>query len=144
MNDAKSAGAEAGASTRGRVLGVGGLFLASEDTAATVAWYQRVLGMQPNDFGGFDFLHETSVGRFPVAARTIFAPFSADSDYFVPSQLPFMFNLIVDDLQAVLARAAAAGVEPVQPSERTDYGDFAWLMDPDGRKVELWQPREPC
>jgi len=137
-------GRAAGGAVTGRVLGVGGLFLASRDTAATTAWYQRVLGMQPNDFGGFDFLHEQSVDRFPVAARTIFAPFNADSDYFAPSQLPFMFNLIVDDLAAVLARAAAEGVEPVQATERTDYGDFAWLMDPDGRKIELWQPREPC
>jgi predicted enzyme related to lactoylglutathione lyase len=144
MSDEKTAGTNAAASARGRVLGVGGLFFASADTAATAAWYQRALGMQPNDFGGFDFLHEKSVDRFPVAARTIFAPFSADSDYFAPSRLPFMFNLIVDNLQAVLAHAAAEGVEPVQPSEHTDYGDFAWLMDPDGRKVELWQPREPC
>lgn len=127
---------------KGRVLGLGGLFMSSEDSAATVAWYRDVLGMQPNDYGGYDFLHADSARVFPEGARTVFAAFAADSDYFQPSTLPFMFNLIVDDLDAVLARATAAGVSEVQPRENTDYGDFAWLVDPDGRKVELWEPRE--
>ncbi|MEM1188839.1 MAG: VOC family protein [Pseudomonadota bacterium] len=124
----------------GQVLGVGGLFMASEDPAATAEWYHRVLGMRINDYGGFDFLHAHSAARFPEGARTVFAPFAAAADYFKPSTLPFMLNLIVDDLEAVMARALAAGEEPVQPAENTDYGNFAWLMDPDGRKVELWQP----
>lgn len=128
----------------GRVLGLGGLFLSSEDPTATAAWYARVLGMAINDFGGFDFLHAESSARFPEAARTIFAPFDSGTDYFKPSTLPFMFNLIVDDLTAVLARAAEEGVREIQPRENTDYGDFAWLLDPDGRKIELWEPREPA
>lgn len=128
----------------GRVLGLGGLFLKSEDPEATKAWYADVLGMQRNDFGGFDFLHKAAADAFPKSARTIFSPFAADTDYFAPSDLPFMLNLIVDDLDAVLARAKAAGAEPVQPSEEHEYGRFAWLVDPDGRKVELWQPFEPA
>jgi predicted enzyme related to lactoylglutathione lyase len=99
--------------------------------------------MAINDFGGFDFLHAASSARFPEAARTIFAPFDSKSDYFEPSTLPFMFNLIVDDLTAILERAAREGVPEIQPRENTDYGDFAWLLDPDGRKIELWEPREP-
>ncbi len=131
-------------SQAGKVLGVGGLFLACEDKDKTLAWYRDVLGMQPNDYGGFDFLHRGSAEAFPEAARTIFGIFAADTPYFQPSSLPFMLNLIVDNLDAVLARAQAAGAEQVQDRENTDYGDFAWLMDPDGRKVELWEPKEPA
>lgn len=121
-------------------MGVGGLFMACRDPNATKKWYREVLGMRPADYGSFDFLHRDSADRFAAGARTVFAAFDYDSDYFKPSSQPFMFNLIVDDLDAVLARAQAAGAEQVQPREDTDYGNFAWLLDPDGRKVELWQP----
>jgi predicted enzyme related to lactoylglutathione lyase len=128
---------------RGQVIGIGGIFLSSEAPEETVAWYRDVLGMTPNDYGGFDFLHSASAAQFPVAARTILSSFKSPVEYFQPSSLPFMLNLMVDDLDAVLARAAGAGCEPVQPRENTDYGDFAWLMDPEGRKIELWEPKEP-
>jgi predicted enzyme related to lactoylglutathione lyase len=124
----------------GRVIGLGGLFLLSEDPAGLAAWYQTVLGMEPSDFGGFHFLHGDSSARFADGARTVFSAFAADSDYLSPSRLSYMFNLMVDDLAAILERAAAAGVEPVQPLQQTDYGSFAWVMDPEGRKVELWEP----
>ena len=123
-----------------KVLGIGGVFLSSADPAATHAWYARVLGMTPTDFGGFDFLHADSAARCPDGARTIFTAFDSGSDYFRPTDLPFMLNLIVDDLDAVLARARAEGVAEVQPRQDLEYGRFAWLMDPDGRKLELWQP----
>lgn len=124
----------------GRVIGLGGVFLRCADPGATKDWYARVLGMEPNAYGGFDFLHADSAARFADGARTILAPFEAGSEYFAPSALPFMLNLIVDDLDAVLARCAAEGVAQVQPSEHYDYGRFAWIMDLDGRKLELWQP----
>jgi predicted enzyme related to lactoylglutathione lyase len=130
--------------SRGKVLGVGGVFFRCVDTEKTVAWYRDVLGMDPNDYNGFDFLHRESAARFPEAARTIFAPFADDSEYFKPSTLPFMFNLVVDDLDAIIVRAEAAGAVFLQARENTDYGDFAWLLDPDGRKVELWEPKEPA
>lgn len=123
-----------------KVMGLGGLFMACADPEATKAWYRRVLGLEANEYGGFDFLHEQTAQAFPGAARTVFGIFEAESPYFAPSTLPFMLNLIVDDLDGVLARAKSEGVEPVQPGEDHDYGRFAWLMDPDGRKVELWEP----
>lgn len=126
-----------------KVLGLGGLFMACSDPAATKDWYARVLGLEINDYGGFDFVQKHAVAAFPEAARTVFAPFDAKSDYFAPSTLPYMLNLMVDDLDGMLARAKAEGVEPVQLGEDYDYGRFAWLMDPDGRKVELWEPVEP-
>lgn len=122
------------------VIGVGGIFMACDDPEATKAWYQRVLGFAPDDHGGVSFLHGDSAEKFPEGARTIFAPFDASSDYFAPSTASFMLNLIVDDLDGVLARAAAEGVSQVQPVEDHPYGRFGWIMDPDGRKIELWQP----
>ena len=71
---------------------------------------------------------------------TIFAPFSAENDYFAPSQLPFMINFMVDDLDGMLEKITAEGVEQLQPAETHSYGRFAWILDPDGRKIELWQP----
>jgi predicted enzyme related to lactoylglutathione lyase len=65
---------------------------------------------------------------------------SGGTDYFEPSGLPFMLNLMVDDLDGVLARVAEAGVEEVQERQDYEYGRFAWIMDPDGRKLELWEP----
>lgn len=121
------------------VLGLGGVFLACNDAEATKAWYARVLGMTPNAHGGFDFLHADSAAAFPEGARTIFGIFG-DAAYFKPSELPFMLNLIVDDLDAVLDRAKAEGVDEVQPRETHEYGRFGWIIDPDGRKLELWQP----
>lgn len=126
------------------VIGLGGVFFLCDDPAATAKWYEEVLGMSPNDYGGFDFLHAASAKAFPEGARSIFAPFKSGSDYFNPSSETVMFNLMVDDMDAVLKRIEAAGVELVQPPEDFDYGRFAWVIDPDGRKIELWQPKEPA
>lgn len=124
----------------GQVIGLGGIFFQCADPEATKAWYARVLGLEVGATGGYAFDHRKSAAQFGEGAMTIFSPFAADTDYFAPSSLPFMFNLMVDDLDAVLAHAAAEGVEEVQPRESHPYGAFGWIMDPDGRKVELWQP----
>jgi UDP-N-acetylmuramoylalanine--D-glutamate ligase len=129
-----------GGTTMARVIGIGGVFLHCVDVDATRDWYARVLGMEPNDFGGFHFMHGDSAAAFGDGARTIYGIFAAGTDYFEPSHLPFMLNLMVDDLDGVLARVAEAGVEEVQERQDLDYGRFAWIMDPDGRKLELWEP----
>ena len=126
-----------------KVIGVGGVFFLCEDPEVTQAWYKRVLGIEGADFGGFMFSHAASAECFPQGAMTIFSPFKADSDYFSPSNHDVMFNLMVDDIAGILAHAESEGARQVQPSEDHDYGHFAWLMDPDGRKVELWEPKEP-
>ncbi|MGB3626159.1 MAG: VOC family protein [Henriciella sp.] len=127
-----------------KVIGVGGVFFLCQDPEATQAWYKRVLGLEGTDFGGFVFSHEKSAGTFPKGAMTIFSPFKSDSDYFKPSERDVMFNLMVDDLAGLLKQVEAEGVEQVSPVEDHDYGTFAWIMDPDGRKIELWQPKEPA
>jgi predicted enzyme related to lactoylglutathione lyase len=121
------------------VIGVGGVFVKSADPAATRAWYQDVLGMSLNEYGEFDFRHRRSADRFEDGARTIFARFDAASTYFDPSPHPIMINLMVDDLDAILARLADRGVPLVAEPETYPYGRFAWIMDPDGVKLELWE-----
>jgi predicted enzyme related to lactoylglutathione lyase len=122
--------------TRGKVLGLGGLFFKSPDPARLRAWYERVLGLQFNNWGGIVF----EPAALPENGATVFTPFAADTDYFSPSTQPFMFNLVVDDLEAVAARAAAAGATVLPDRAGGELGDFAWLVDVDGNKVELWQP----
>jgi predicted enzyme related to lactoylglutathione lyase len=116
-----------------KVLGIGGVFFKADDTKAVAAWYARVLGLEPSEWGGVVFQH-------PAQGYQVWSPFKADTDYMAPSTLPFMINLMVDDLDGVLAKAAAEGVEPTGRDDNDDYGKFAWIIDPVGIKVELWQP----
>ena len=122
-----------------KVLGLGGLFFKARDTLATREWYERVLGIDFMDWGGTVFLPETAAAH--PGAGTVFSPFKADTDYFAPSDEPFMFNLMVDDLEGMLARCAEHGVEPILLMPGEANGDFAHIMDPEGRKLELWQPK---
>jgi predicted enzyme related to lactoylglutathione lyase len=122
-----------------KVLGLGGLFFKSADSDAMREWYGRVLGLAFSDWGGLVFLPETAAAH--PGAGTVFSPFGADTDYFAPSAKEFMFNLMVDDLDGVLARCADNGVTPVGPVLDEANGRFAHIMDPEGRKIELWQPK---
>ena len=122
-----------------QVIGLGGLFFKSPDPAATRDWYARVLGIEFGEWGGTVFMPQTAAAQ--EGAATVFSPFSAETTYFAPSDSDFMFNLMVDDLDAMLARCAQEGVEPVGEPMDEPNGRFAHIMDCDGRKVELWQPR---
>lgn len=123
-----------------KVLGVGGIFFLCKDVEATRAWYTRVLGIEINDYGGNAFSHAGSEKAFGKGAMTIWSPFQADSEYFKPSTSDWMINLMVDDLDAMLERVKSEDV-PLEGEPMTEsYGKFAWIMDPDGRKIELWQP----
>jgi predicted enzyme related to lactoylglutathione lyase len=120
-----------------KVLGIGGLFFKTADPAALRAWYLRVLGLEIAEWGAFFNLKEAAE---KPGAGVAFSPFSADSEYFAPSTKDYMFNLLVDDMDGMLARAKAEGVEPLKLTEES-YGRFAHIMDPDGRKIELWEPK---
>jgi predicted enzyme related to lactoylglutathione lyase len=120
------------------VIGVGGVFFKSADSAMLRAWYKRVLDFDVAEQGGA-FFAASEVAATP-GTGTVFSPFAADTSYFAPSKHDFMINLLVDDLDGVLARAAAEGVVPEKPVEDYSYGRFAHIMDPEGRKLELWQP----
>jgi predicted enzyme related to lactoylglutathione lyase len=123
-----------------KVLGLGGLFFKSADPAATREWYGRVLGLETTDWGGTLFLPQP-IADHPGAA-TVFNIMAESSDYIAPSGERFMFNFIVDDLEGVLARAKAQGVEPIKRFDDEGMGPFAHLLDPEGRKIELWEPKE--
>ena len=125
------------------VIGVGGVFFHSADPEALMAWYHDVLGLTINDYGGADFLHAESGRAFPQGARTIFSAFKDSTDYFAPSGQPFMLNLMIDDMDSMLDRLRQKGVDLAGEPQDFDYGRFAWVMDPNGVKIELWQPIEP-
>jgi predicted enzyme related to lactoylglutathione lyase len=117
------------------VVGVGGLFVKAPDVEAWKEWYQRVLGLTLEDFGGAIFPH-------PKSGYTILSPFAAETTYFAPSEHAVMLNLIVDDIDGLLIAAEAAGVTPLSRMDDKD-GRFAWLLDPAGVKIELWEPPTP-
>ena len=122
-----------------KVLGIGGLFFKAGDTQATMQWYARVLGLELTDWGGVIF--EAGALAAKPGAATVFNAMSRDTSYFAPSTNDFMFNLVVDDLDAVLARCREHGVEPVKLFPDEANGRFAHIMDPEGRKIELWEPK---
>ncbi|MEQ1548037.1 MAG: VOC family protein [Chakrabartia sp.] len=121
-----------------KVLGIGGLFFKSADPAACRIWYGRVLGI-PLEPWGMAFTPDAAAAH--PGAATVFAPFAADTDYFAPSDAAFMFNLMVDDLDGILARCGEHGVLPIAPVLDEPNGRFAHIMDPEGRKIELWEPK---
>jgi predicted enzyme related to lactoylglutathione lyase len=122
-----------------KVLGIGGLFFRANDTQAIMQWYARVLGLELTDWGGVVF-QPAALAAQP-GAGTVFSAIAGDTDYFEPSTKEFMFNLVVDDLDAMLARCKQHGVEPVKLMPEEAMGRFAHIMDPDGRKIELWEPK---
>ncbi|MBY0562921.1 MAG: VOC family protein [Hyphomonadaceae bacterium] len=122
-----------------KVLGIGGLFFKAKDSEVTRRWYAEVLGLEPTEWGGTWFPAEPFAAH--PGAGTVFNVMGADNDYMAPSKADFMFNLVVDDLDAMLARCKAHGVEPVKLFPDEANGRFAHILDPEGRKVELWQPK---
>ncbi|MFZ2029038.1 MAG: VOC family protein [Vitreimonas sp.] len=122
-----------------KVLGIGGLFFKSRDGDAMRDWYRRVLGVEFKGWGGAVFLPDAAAAH--PGAATVFSSFKQDTDYFAPSDKEFMFNLMVDDLDGILARAKAEGVEPIKLMRGEANGEFAHIVDLEGRKVELWQPK---
>ena len=121
-----------------KVLGVGGIFFKTSDPAALRHWYARVLGLDMHDWGA---VFTPNMAADHPGAATVFGPFNADTDYFAPSTNEFMFNLMVDDLAGVLARCKREGVEPVKVFDDEPNGRFAHIMDPEGHKIELWEPK---
>jgi len=119
-----------------RALGVGGVFFKSRDPKALGAWYQRWLGVEfDGQSVGF------SPASMPASALTVWAPFDAATKYFDPAQREFMVNLVVDDLDGALAQVKEGGATMAGEIENYDYGRFGWFLDPDGNKVELWEPK---
>jgi catechol 2,3-dioxygenase-like lactoylglutathione lyase family enzyme len=122
-----------------QVTGIGGVFFKARDPARMSAWYRDHLGIKSDD-GAAEFVwREYEPPNAP--ARTVWSLFPADSDYFGPTQQPFMVNYRVPNLARMLDQLRSAGVT-VEKVEEHDYGNFAWITDPEGNRIELWEPKE--
>ena len=120
-----------------QALGIGGVFFKSNNPEKLAQWYKRWLDiplMEGMPFAPF------SPDTMPANSCSVWSPFKADTDYFAPSDQTFMFNLIVDNLDGALAQVVEGGAQLVGDIDEQDYGRFGWFIDPDGNKVELWQP----
>jgi catechol 2,3-dioxygenase-like lactoylglutathione lyase family enzyme len=120
----------------GHVTGIGGVFLKAKDPKALAAWYRDALGLPLQAWGGA-LLRQDAAGHPPV---TTWSAFPARTTYFAPSTSEFMIDYAVDDLDAILERLHGKGVAPLERSE-DDNGRFAWVLDPEGHKIELWEPK---
>lgn len=121
-----------------RVTGLGGVFFKARDLERTNQWYRDVLGLSGE--WGIMFRHADEPDADPYS---LLSPFKAETDYFAPSSAPFMINLRVDDLDAFVAELEGKGVE-ILGRQDEEYGKFAWIVDPDGIKLELWQQKGPA
>jgi len=122
-----------------RVTGIGGIFFHAKDPVALRAWYQAHLGIDVQTWGGAAFTWEDARGN-PVKGTTAWSISAAGGDHFAPSRSPFMINYRVDDLAALLAALRAEGCEVLDKTDDSEFGKFGWVIDPEGNKVELWQP----
>jgi predicted enzyme related to lactoylglutathione lyase len=124
-----------------RVVGVGGIFFKARDLEALRAWYRDHLGLSITEWGGVTFEPTlTSPGGRP--STLMWSLFPADSNYFDPSPSSFMINYRVDDLDQVLAALRAEGCQVDERVDRSEFGKFGWVMDPEGNRIELWEPPE--
>ena len=122
-----------------KITGIGGVFIKSKnDHKALAAWYQKHLGISPEVWGGA--ILKWPDDKAEDQGLTVWHTAAKDSQWFSPSDSSFMINYRVDDMDEMVAQLKAGGVEIIQGPESAENGKFAWVMDPDGNKVELWQP----
>jgi predicted enzyme related to lactoylglutathione lyase len=122
-----------------RVTGIGGIFFKAKDATALHAWYKRHLGIDVQEWGGAAFTWADSDGK-PIGGTSIWSVFPEESDIFSPSNASFMINYRVEDLHALVAVLKAEGCNVLDKIDDSEYGKFAWVIDPEGNKGELWQP----
>jgi len=122
-----------------RVTGIGGIFFKAKDAPALRAWYQRHLGIDVQAWGGAALSWADSAAQ-GTSGSTIWSVTSSDSDQFAPGNASFMINYRVDDLHALVAALKAEGCKVLDKIDDSEYGKFAWVIDSEGNKVELWQP----
>ena len=122
-----------------RVTGIGGIFIKAKDAPALQAWYKRHLGIDVQEWGGTAFTWADSDGK-PTGGTTVWSVAPEEGDQFAPSKASFMVNYRVEDLHALVAALKAEGCNVLDKIDESEYGKFAWVIDPEGNKVELWQP----
>jgi predicted enzyme related to lactoylglutathione lyase len=125
-----------------RVTGLGGVFFKSEDPQKIKDWYSKHLGMTMDDYGHSFRWIDLQNKEASAPALTAWSPFKNDTKYFSPSPKEFMFNYRVDNLVELLKALKEEGVAIVGEMEEHPYGKFGWIMDPEGNKIELWEPKD--
>jgi len=121
----------------GHVTGIGGVFFKSKNPKALTEWYRDVLGLEITSWGGAKLSYDAP-GHPPVL---VWSPFPQAGDTMAPSTREFMINFAVDDMDAIIARLTHKGVAILKRDDKDPNGRFAWILDPDGTKIELWQPK---
>lgn len=122
-----------------RVTGIGGIFFHARDPAALGAWYKQHLGIDVQPWGGAAFDWTDDAGT-PTKGTTAWSLVATGSEHFAPSKSTFMVNYRVDDLTALLQALRDEGCTVLEKTDDSEFGKFGWVMDPEGNKVELWQP----
>lgn len=125
--------------SRQRVTGIGGVFFKSPDPKRLGEWYRDHLGLDVAEWGGAAF-RWASPDNPTGTGTTIWSPFAETTSYFAPSSASFMINYRVADLHALLAQLRADGCQVDDKVDESEYGIFGWVVDPEGNKLELWQP----
>ena len=122
-----------------RVTGIGGIFFKARDAAALREWYTRHLGIDVQAWGGAAFNWADGEGR-PTGGTTVWSVFKEGSEKFAPGDASFMVNYRVADVHGLVAALRAEGCNVVGEVEDSEYGKFGWVVDPEGNKIELWEP----
>jgi len=122
-----------------RVTGIGGIFFHAKDPGALRAWYKKHLGIDVQAWGGAAFSWADADGK-PTAGTTAWSIGAAGSDHFAPSTASFMINYRVENLPALLTALREEGCHVLEKTDDSEFGKFGWVMDPEGNKVELWEP----
>lgn len=123
-----------------KIVGIGGVFFKSKDPKKLQEWYEDKLGIEPRE--GYIFFRWPDIAREKPAGYTLWAPFPADTEYFKPSKAPYMINFVVSNLELYLAQIKKKGVDVEEKIEETPQGKFSWIMDPEGNRIEFWEPPE--
>ena len=121
-----------------RVTGLGGFFFKTSQPDHLKQWYKERLGI-PTDNYGWSFWWKDAEGN---DGMTQWSPMKDDTDYFEPSESSFMMNFRVENLDELLDALKEEGVTVMEKTEEFDYGKFGWILDPDGNKIELWEPKD--
>jgi catechol 2,3-dioxygenase-like lactoylglutathione lyase family enzyme len=122
-----------------RVTGIGGIFIKSKDPQRLREWYRAHLGIEFQEWGGYPFSWKSAENPDGIGT-TVWSVFDAKSDYFAPSESPFMVNYRVADLRRLLAAMRSEGCHVADKVDESEFGKFGWVVDPDGNKIELWEP----
>ena len=123
-----------------RVTGIGGIFFSAQDPKALGDWYKTHLGIDVQNWGGSAGSTFDWTGADGTKGMTVWSVHPASGNHMAPSKSGFMINYSVEDLAALLQVLRDEGCEVLEKTDDSEYGKFAWVMDPEGNKVELWQP----